>query len=234
MVFLVSKSIQGFKRVFLAALAFFAMLGLHNCGGPDTPTYECTPDITVPFPQDALDRFYFKTGTWWVYEEINNPGMEDSVWVTKNEVITEPPNPKIYGKINTRKCYSAYYVHIVNSRYGSLLIKMGISSPFDGFDYEKEFFGVGAIGELSNNIDLCIANLDGDSYREKNCDDNRISIDNSIMVQSQQYHEALHLLKDKGTWDYLDEAWYVRHIGLVKYKRADGSEWELVRYNIVQ
>ncbi|MHB1277623.1 MAG: hypothetical protein ACYC1Q_04430 [Bacteroidia bacterium] len=207
---------------------------LQSCGTPDTPDYECTPDITVPFPQDALDRFYFKTGTWWVYEEINNPGMEDSVWVENSYATSEIADPKDYGRTKTKKCYDYHHIEIRSDQFGLLACNFRIGAVVEGFDYDSEFFEVTKTGEMANNITTCIVSLDGNTYRTENCNKNLVSFEDSLVVKGNLFTNALKITKDKGVMDFLDAAYYVRNVGLVKYKRSDSSEWELIRYSIIQ
>lgn len=207
---------------------------LQNCGTTDTPTYECTPDITIPFPQDALDRFYFKTGTWWVYEEINNPGVEDSVWVEKSYGISEIPDPKDYGRTKTKKCYDYHHVEIRSDRFGLLACNFRTGAVVEGFDYDSEFFRVTKTGEMANYITTCIASLNGNTYRPENCNKNKVNMVDTLTTPTKIYTNILLVEKDKGTMDFMDVAWYVKNVGLVKFEKADGSEWELVRYTIVQ
>lgn len=205
---------------------------LQGCGANDTPNYECTPDITIPFPQDALDRFYFKSGTWWVYEEINNPGMEDSVWVIMNQKNTSSPDESVFGQINTQKCYDNHITSTKSARFGEIKCWMQIKDPYDGFDYSKEFFEI--IEQPKGSEPIYRLTLEGKNYKNENSYGDKISLIDSISTQLYTHYNALHFEKTQSLFDYLQEAWYIKNIGLVKFERVDGSEWELVRYSIVQ
>ncbi|MDZ4758730.1 MAG: hypothetical protein SGJ10_11430 [Bacteroidota bacterium] len=51
---------------------------------------KCTQSNTVHVPQNAIDYFYFKEGSWWVYEDEATK-EQDSVWVSYSRKDTLSP-----------------------------------------------------------------------------------------------------------------------------------------------
>ena len=190
----------------------------------------CTAENTIPFPEDALDRFYFKTGTYWVYKELST-GNQDTIRVKETIKNTDPVNEKVFGEYKTEKCYELYTMTIQSDLYGKYLRHLELLLPYDGFDYDKESFRITEIWaqEFSYKADIT-----GNVYRELNGDGNSVTLLDSLVTPDTTYKNVLFIKKKDGHWDYLDEAWYVKGPGLVKYKRKDGTEWELVKSEIIQ
>lgn len=78
-----------------------------NKGGIETV---CNSANTAYFPQDAKDRFFFKAGTWWVYENIDTK-ERDSIWVKSAECHSWSADGKEGGYIKN-KCYESCRMEI--------------------------------------------------------------------------------------------------------------------------
>src|SRR5690606_10575757 len=71
---------------------------------------------TAYFPQDAKDRFFFKKGTWWVYQNITTKEL-DSVWVSKANWSYVSADNMRDGYIKN-KCYETGIVEVYSLKNG--------------------------------------------------------------------------------------------------------------------
>src|SRR5690606_4941701 len=92
------------KFIVLVLLSAVLFAGCRDdYGFSDEYKLVCTDENTNKINQHALGFFFFKTGSWWVYEEEKS-GKLDSVWVFKhtgtkeNEVSTKQYCGCGYGK----------------------------------------------------------------------------------------------------------------------------------------
>ncbi len=59
------------------------LLGGCKCKDNKNPDTTCTEANTVKLPQDAIDRFFFKTGSYWIYKDsLSN--LTDSFWLNEH------------------------------------------------------------------------------------------------------------------------------------------------------
>ena len=61
---------------------------------------------------------------------------------------------------------------------------------------------------MANYITTCIVSMDGNEYRLENCNKNKVSLEDSVTIQSNLYQKVILVTKDIGTMDFLDEAFY--------------------------
>jgi hypothetical protein len=227
-------------RTLIALSLLTGMLVFEQCKcKPETvEPVPCTASNSVLIPADMKDRFYFKDGTYWVYQNINT-GATDSMWVWKSELTVLPVDPKIYGS-GFNKCYESFGYYIRNAKSvldDSYYSSMGIILHPQKQESAKELFGISDFYHLNHS--------DINSYRIENRGgvyENQIGatmeMKDSIMTQDNTvFKDILRLYYAVGaqTNDYLTDMCFAKNIGLAKFKRrTDNTEWELTRYRIVQ
>ncbi|MDX5319532.1 MAG: hypothetical protein LPK48_00610 [Bacteroidota bacterium] len=227
------KYIQGFKMVFLSVLAFMGLLGLHNCGEPDTPAYECTSDITVLLPEKAVSTFFFKEGSYWVYQREDSLYV-DSVWVTWSKQEVLPIDIKSFPTFKKEKCYEARSTTLKslnNYFFDSNNYILQNRAPKEVGSYEEEVFVVYDGWKKTSDIRLDfvgneteIINAYGDSVFHKD----------SLNVIGTWYYDIFHYERSSQRPDYLKEAYYSSGYGMIRFKDNNDSWWNLMRCNIVQ
>jgi hypothetical protein len=216
------------------AIFIFCVLsvGFSNCKednqGDDKTV--CTPQNTVFIPQDMKDRFYFNTGTWWVYKNVSNNDYDTLVLKTENYGINPVPK-KIYGE-GFSKCYEGYSYNVISQRYGIVNVTLSVNLPTRGDNTKGEIF---VNRELFTTKDYITSSLSRFRWVGELLDTNINKID-SLLINVKMYNDILHYryLQDYEASDYLMEAWYANKIGMVKMKRNDGSIWELIDYKVNQ
>jgi len=233
MAIIVSRYIQGFKIVFLSVLVFSGMLGLQNCGEPDTPTYECTPDITVLLPEKVVSTFFFKEGSYWIYQREDGAYL-DSIWVSKSSVGIYPVNTKAHPNFKGKKCYEA---------------KQTIFTSLSGYIFENNEYFIQAAypKETDDQNEEVFVVFDGwkktrDSriFCQRNQFEGLNDIGDSIfeiqslVVSGKKYSNVVHYKKIAPRPYYLLEAYYAPGYGMIRTKDENDAWWNLVRYNIVQ
>lgn len=216
----------------LFILCSLSLLSLFSCSD-DEPNYSCSDTNSVLFPEDPKERFFFKPGSYWVYENENAPGVFDSCYVTNYYSKTEPSDPERLGKINTKKCYEELYMESHSLRFGSLYTSAGVKIATEGFNYTNEYFSIVNFGIQTQNIQFCMLDLKGEEYIPENCEYNKVYITDSIDVNGQIYKDVLTIDRQPGNEGAYVSVSYAKNIGPVKMIRRDSTKWNLVRYEIM-
>ncbi|MEI6506867.1 MAG: hypothetical protein WCO54_00185 [Bacteroidota bacterium] len=219
---------------------FTAILFLQQCqckkNDTVTPVLQCTSSNSVLFPQDMKDRFYFNVGTYWIYKNIKTNDI-DSMWIWKSSIATTPVDPKMYGT-GFNKCYESFAYLIRNpltangdKYYSSISILLSPNKNQQAI----ELFGLSDF-YLSNQISVYRVDNRGGKYENQE-GETMSMVDSILTLDNIIYKNILRLYYPVGTqtFDYLLDAYYAKNVGLVKFKRRiDNTEWELIRYHIVQ
>jgi hypothetical protein len=218
-------------------LALFILMQSSSCSNKNKNEEEtvCTPQNTVLVPQDLKDRFFFKVGTYWIYQNIQT-NETDSLWVWVSYQESISVNDEHYGYIKD-KCYEQFATSIMSelykssSRYTSYSISIYPKKEDGG-----ELFGLEESTPLNNFG--AIYRLENRGGQYENQEGVEITMLDTLLTQNNiVYKNVLHLKYPTGqqTNDYLDDMYYAKNIGLVKFHRfTDTSNWELIRSHIVQ
>lgn len=196
----------------------------------------CTDKNTVKIAQHAKDYFYFKEGTWWVYEEENSQ-IRDSIWLTDGSRHFENPwEYKKYCHCNKGKCIEAAYLTFENAQYNGstgieCLYRYTITAGFtegkagvSGGNGTKYFNTYESRLRYENGLPASPTEAGG-------------IVENlpSINIKGKEFKEIMHIYyPQEGVQDWLQEAWYAKNIYLVKFRLNDNTTWNLVKYNIVK
>jgi hypothetical protein len=215
-------------------LVFFGLI-FSTCRKDDESF--CTDDRTTQILSHQRDFFYFKTGSWWVYEE-EKTGEKDSIWVASDTHERFRGHPEIM--FSDRRCTEQYQMSFLNKDFNNLdssvYLQLTIASSFIRGDYVVEEVGeaVGS-GYLTR---IAYRNDIQDTTRYPN---GHYAYLSSVDVKGKTYADILHLYykpkpaEDKGIiQDWLHEAWYAKNIYLVKFTKSDSTTWNLIKYNIIK
>ncbi|MGZ5245445.1 MAG: hypothetical protein ACXWD4_16100 [Bacteroidia bacterium] len=195
--------------------------------------FQCTSRNTTPILDHAMDYFFFKTGSWWVYEEESS-GERDSVWVgldgiKSDESTAAKRDCNCGGGRCTQEAWVSFYSkkHDGNSIYGFRIYS----------DFEED--GVTDIlesGRIYNNASGHRITYRGKEYNKQSPTYGTYEDLESITVKGKTYTDILHhyYTQQDNIPDWQHEAWYARNIYLVKFRLWDGTTWNLVKYNIVK
>jgi len=198
---------------------------IHSCKTEQTSVV-CDATNTAALPSDAAARFYFKDSSYWVYRDSVS-GQLDSQWV----FISETGAKSLTVEDSEDKCFS-YANYAVNSKSGILyhfyLSPQGIQNGYNYFEL--------IVQPYNSSHPIAFAAVKGNAYNTIGKTDSRLDSIPALLVNGTVYKDVFirestlpALYPDIYTTGY-----YVRHIGLVKYIRKDGSIWELLRYRIRQ
>lgn len=209
-----------------------------NWGGP-----KCKESNTVKIPQHALDFFYFKVGSWWVYKCLQT-GERDSVWVSEDALVADKYKAnKQDCNCGWGDCYQTahtYFKSTKSENAGKILF----------FDYLFAFSRIGVnenerLFEIRESFRLYSNSYPG--YKMQ-YDGNNKYIPASELNAEISNLKSLEILGVTHTDilkysfpgnpnppDWLYEAYYAKNIHLIKYRlHSDSSEWELENFNIVK
>ncbi|NQW42045.1 MAG: hypothetical protein HQ463_01250 [Bacteroidetes bacterium] len=209
------------------------ILSLSNCKPEEMvqKKTECTAANTVKFPQDALDRFYFKNGTYWVYQD-SATGNIDSAWVRNARLETHTPNG--YGG---DICYDYRYYRLVTDYYkDSFLVWIIPNNVSDKIqDTASMYFDI-TYNLLKTNKSNTYYRFNSyfNYYDSTNQHSGKIQILKQVTLNNKTYNNCLLLYYPNSIEDIYKYAYYAKNIGLVKYQLKNGSVWKLIRYNIIQ
>ena len=200
------------------------------------PWYPCSNANSVFVPQDMKDRFYFKDGTYWIYININT-NETDSMWVWKSSNAVSCVDSKVYGN-GFSKCYESFNYRVKNLAAingDKYYTNIGINvSPVKGTS-NSELFGISDF-YLKDQIESYRVDNRGGVY-ENQMGEIMVMMDSVVVQNNLVYRNVFRLFYPPGarTYDYLLDTYYAKNIGLVKFnRRVDSTEWELIRYHIVQ
>lgn len=228
----------GIKKVFLLTVSV-VMLTFQNCGNPDIPDYECTSDITIFIPDLADSIFFFKEGTYWIYQREDSL-YEDSVWVSAEVVKNYPVDHKEYPEVKSKKCYEYRSVTLSSKEayfFETTEFVVQRYEPINGTDYSKEIFFI--------NENLTLSSGKSPLHRviwigDRLASDNGFG-DTAVMLDTYfnngiAYYTVLQLKKASppAFKDYLVEGYYAERFGLIRFKDKHGAWWNVIRSHIVQ
>jgi hypothetical protein len=203
-----------------------------DCGGGGNPEpVTCTEENTVKFPQDALDRFYFKEGSYWVYTDSATSTQYDSVWVYHNTWNSTSKKEDGHYK---NKCYEFGYSLI--KTLSGLHYNQGLLPVFSIddklIDYSNEQFRIELSDILSGTASLTRFYFNGNNYDTRFTGE--VSFKDSLEVNSTIYNDILKIHYADQHSDFLNDGYWARNIGLIKYTDFNGTVWELTNYNAIQ
>lgn len=209
-----------------------------SCKDKNEPETVCTPQNTAYFPQDAKDRFFFKEGTWWVYENSDTKET-DSIWVTNasfrywsaDNMEDGNIKNKCYetGRIEIYSLYNGIKTHLVQRSFSYIGGKPGINPAQEHFTLDDAI-------PMFDFRPVYRFDIFGEQYQTPNQESAEITFKDSIEVNGELYNNVLHYYYPNGVspHDYLEEAWYAKNVGTIKYISKDHSTWILVKSKIIQ
>jgi hypothetical protein len=193
---------------------------------------QCTDKNTIKILPHAMDFFFFKTGSWWVYEQ-EGTGKRDSIYVGYHNIQT---SNAVSAKKNCG-CGKGKCVQNANTSFFSdkskdkSLYGFRIGSSLEEGDYTIMEGGSTYVNYSGYRITYQNNQYDKQSPTYGTYEDLE-----SITVKGRIYTDILHhyYTQSDNIPDWQHEAWYARNIYLVKFRLWDGTTWNLVKYNIVQ
>ncbi len=223
------------KRIIYFAPLLLLLLLVPACTKDKVPCDNCTSSgADCEDIQNVKHFFYFKVGSWWVYEEETS-GARDSVYVT--EAVENTSNYNF--DVRVYSTYQDYYYHFwpVNGAASNSCVDNGIicerckkvrRSKYKPGDFVAEatcFIFLPIVGEydgnpnnsFSNNRVIVLQNLDSMEIGE-------LFFNRTIqMFENKTYMEG-----DQPTNHYFSE-----NVGLVRKELLDSNQvWNLVDYYI--
>jgi hypothetical protein len=223
-------------RIATISLTLFLFLSL-GCKKDQVPCTTCPTgggagceDI-----QNVKHFFYFKVGSWWVYEEENS-GLRDSVYVT-----SAAENPSNYDfDVEVYSTYQDYYYRFwpqYGAAVGSTCSPTGQSCGWCAKVFRSKYKPGDFVGQATCFIFQPVEGA-SDVNPNNSYANNRVYVDealdsiemNSYMFQRtvKMYENQTYMEGDQPTNHYFSE-----NVGLIKKELLDSNQvWNLVDYHI--
>ena len=199
----------------------------------------------IKIPQRVVDYFYFKEGTYWIYENETTHEV-DSQWVYKSHFNTISPDDLQQEQCNCtgKLCYESIGVKIGstiqkaasgNGYYLEYLINFDANqvSKFtkDFYVYKMKFTGVNRTTGFSYKFD----NNDNWLGLSTIKDSINFNINNLIFTEG-IYQIDLSKLPTGQIYanDIYQECLLARNIGYIRFRDVNNNYWSLIRKNIVK
>ena len=220
-----------FKKIlFLSLVALFLL----TCKKDDS-NLVCSDANTIKPPKDALDYFYFKEGTWWLYQE-DSTGLTDSVWVSHSTMNQE----NLTASKRACNCGHGSCTQHAIVTFSNRAHNANTDKPLNGIGIRSSF--TLGLSDISEGSDFCFLGSGFrwwyKNYKAQSPTDQGAILENldSIVVKGKIFKDIIHHYYPIQTNipDWLHEAWYARNIYLVKYRKYDGTNWSLIDYHIVK
>ena len=206
------------KLVF-TLIIYLIILFCTNCNQCETT--QCTDGNTEDKISNVIKKyFYFKVGTWWVYE--NEISFErDSIYVVEGK----------YEKFfisEACKCDERIYVRSGTSVDDSLIYTSNCLGDPNVFFVRKKS------GSSFKELTYRFIEQDDTSLKLENQHNGIITFLPSYKGINEEFKEVYRCFYHKALTDYLSDSYFAPNIGLIRfrYKEGDGSYWDLVKYHV--
>lgn len=215
--------------IFQTFILSFILYGIlfWGCKKKDVQT-TCTSENTINYPNDFYERFYFNDSSYWIFKDTANDYLDSLFVLRLTEHIASFPteiNPIAKGKCY--KNFSIIYRSLLGLNYTQPMYPHGANK---GAPYEEERF---TINYEKNSTFMEGFAMDGDKYVFHDDEYGKREMLDSIDINGTVYKNVLFESNENNINPHLFlQAYYVRNIGLVRYKLKNNSIWNLVKYKI--
>jgi hypothetical protein len=216
---------------YFIVISTLVVLFVFSCKRDSPPVY---PDYRISVPQVLLDYGYFKTGTYWVYQDTASLSL-DSVYVTSFDQGTHYTTP------SNNSPYSGYYGYY----------DVYSQDPFEGRQYHNWVNTEFTFGELSTLYEDKIINYDSlketwlmtDHFVNGQPDPNGgypVDYENqydSLKIQNVYFKNVLFFQDGKNATqnNSITNTYLAKNVGVIRKEiLLTHKVWNLVRYHIVQ
>lgn len=192
-----------------------------------------------------MDYFFFKVGTWWVYE-CEQSGARDSLFVYLGQIdVIKAEGAKEDCGCGWGKCFEFGATKIQSKYRDSLGLGSKIGYLFNHYDLGSftinHLYGTTEIKEgYEGRTDLpgYKMNYEENKYYNPTGNGGILTEYDTMTVGGHLFSNVLEYsyLKSSGGGypDWYKIAWYGKNTHLIRYIKTDGSIWNLVKWNIVQ
>jgi hypothetical protein len=179
------------------------------------------------------DHFYFKVGTYWVYEE-ETTGQLDSQWVSQSMLSTDACDFDYDINSSLHDYDINIWSDLLTSAKGCGLVPIENTTAYIKRNKSKagDYAGQSVLAIFPYEVGDSIANQGGGAGNY-----NSILKTNSILHSYEEYNNVVEV-SDKYNIienDQSTRSFYAKNIGLIKKELIDSNQvWNLIRYHINQ
>ncbi len=212
--------------------ALIAMLLISNCdkNEPDEIT-----DFAYP-PEEMLRYYDFPEGSWWAYKCLNDSTVDTFRLYEKNAPGRLRADDFSGGAFYKTAVFGFAHINENNilslDSFGYALTPFGEINPNDENSHKYFKTIMNPFKGQFNPHDEMYFPISDNSYSEAL---NNYRYINDTTISEKKYPEVLLLLN---TWEaatipiYVEDKYYVKDIGIVKYTLSNDYEYELIDYSI--
>lgn len=216
------------KKVLKIYLLVLILPFLYGCNDNNSIPTDCSPENTILFPQDAIDRFWFTKGSWWIYTDVDTETKFDTVTVINTY---QKSSSKAENGHYKNKCYTTQGLGTENSK-GQILTSFFDFIGQDDVLYNQERF-INQIESSDGHVFITRFRFHGNSY--DSIQGSKIEILSEYSIGNEVYKDVLHLKYDTfNQLEFLDDAYWVKGIGLLKFTDRNQTTWRLSDFNVNQ
>ena len=208
-------------KILLTIAICFLIFFCANCNQCETT--QCTDGNTDNRIASVVKKyFYFKTGSWWVYE--NELTLErDSVFVVKDEY-------KKFFISEACECDEKIFVYYESTYTDSFFYSTeSYSSPvvvFNRIKYNSSY----------RDLTYRFITKDDSLLRLSNTHNAIITFLPTFKGVKEDFQNVYRCFYNKALTDYLSDSYFAPNVGLIRFKYKDGDEtyWNLINYHVIQ
>jgi hypothetical protein len=233
------------KIIFNLLLTLVLLVSNLNCKRIKYATTACNKKHRVEIPQRVKDYFYFKDGTYWVYQNQKTLAT-DSHWVCDSYLGTK----EIKGNSNQKchcfngTCYENMKIKILDAssttctNNGSEYLQLFITLDYNEAEkYNKNYYRFLLETGRATSINAFWHNgswfMDQDGFKG-----NELKDTSNCNIKGANYKECIIERKRQGIiFDHYKEVLIARNIGIVSYINyydSTRTRWSLIRSSIIK
>ena len=231
-------------KLLYTLLTIILLISNLNCKRIKYATTACNKKHRVEIPQRVKDYFYFKEGTYWVYQNQKTLAI-DSHWVCDSYLGTK----EIKGNSNqkchcfTGTCYENMEMKILSPTMqdcqvydrNKIYLRFFLTLDYNEAEkYSKNYFrfiletGRGTYGNIFVSDGSWIYDGEGNIGSEKKDTSN-------CSISGVNFSECILQREGPGIiYDHYKEVLMARGIGIISYRDTSYTKWNLIRSSIVK
>jgi hypothetical protein len=221
------------KHLTLPLILICSAILFSTCHKNEGLFFKCKPENTIKIPQHAMDYFYFKKGSWWVYV-CEQTGYRDSFYVKHDTTyINKYKGPKRECNCGWGKCFEDGGLIIDSKRSDSLDFVEQLGYAFKHYDIGSfnvnSKYGTTEVVEGyedQTNLPGYKMNYEENNYYNPTGNGGIITEFDTLTVSGHLFTDIMaysYLQGSGGYPDWYKVAWYGKNKHLVRYIKTDGG-----------
>ena len=195
-----------------------------------------TPELCVDM-EKIKDHYYFKTGSWWVYQEVNSHQL-DTQWVSEDWVNDCNFDLTIKSSLDDYRRHRWTHLRALSKNCG-MSPRGNIASIERSKGKGGDFIGTSYMGIFYPIVGDSTLNFGGGGYPSESYF-SRLRVKNvytNYNILNAQYTNVIEISDDYNMVEHSQPTthFYAEHVGLIRKELIDSNQvWLLIDYNVEQ